>query len=63
MTATNSDRCPRCDSPGAFGYRNSEGQMIWYCAGHRLGQFWADARRGNAANPSDPNWEGWKARD
>jgi hypothetical protein len=38
--------CQRCDQRGIFGYRNKEtGDMTWYCAAHRLGQYWADARR------------------
>ena len=36
------------------------GEMTWYCTAHRLGQFWADARRGAARLASDPDWEGWK---
>ena len=28
-----------------FGYRNKDGDLIWYCADHRLGRFWADERR------------------
>jgi len=38
--------CPQCGVDGVFGYRNSDGDLIWYCADHRLGRFWADARRG-----------------
>jgi hypothetical protein len=38
--------CPKCDQRGVFGYRNKEtGELTWYCATHRLGQYWADARR------------------
>jgi hypothetical protein len=37
-------RCPRCDAPGEFGYRDVYGAMRWFCARHRLAQFWADAR-------------------
>jgi hypothetical protein len=37
-------RCPRCSAAGEFGYRDIYGAMRWFCAGHRLAQFWADAR-------------------
>ena len=33
-----------CNQPGLFGYRDQDGGLIWYCAEHRLAQFWADAR-------------------
>jgi len=36
--------CPHCGRWGLFGYRKS-GVMVWYCADHRLGQYYADARR------------------
>jgi hypothetical protein len=26
-------------------YHNQEGALIWYCGQHRLGRFYADARR------------------
>jgi hypothetical protein len=40
---------PRCANAacvqlGLFGYRDKAGALIWYCAQHRLAQFWADAR-------------------
>ena len=55
------DTCPQCNQPGLFGYRDKQtGEMTWYCAAHRLGQFWADAPRGAARFASDPDWEGWK---
>jgi hypothetical protein len=38
--------CPRCDKRGGFGY-TKKGQMVWYCASHRLGQYGAQARRDN----------------
>jgi len=45
-------RCPRCGAYGMFGYRNPNGDMIWYCARHQLGQHYADARRdGRDARP------------
>jgi hypothetical protein len=55
------DTCPHCAEYGIFGYRNKEtGVMTWYCANHRLGQYWADARRDNRVeNPSSQAWEGW----
>ena len=37
-------RCPQCGSAGEFGYRDVYGAMRWFCARHRLAQFWADAR-------------------
>jgi hypothetical protein len=55
------DTCPQCNQPGLFGYRDKQtGEMTWYCTAHRLGQFWADARRGAARFATDPDWEGWK---
>jgi hypothetical protein len=33
-----------CGRMGVFGYRDGNG-MKWYCTEHRLGQFYADARR------------------
>jgi hypothetical protein len=55
------DLCPQCDQLGVFGYRDKEtGEMTWYCAAHRLGQYWADARRdGKQVAPTSPDWEGW----
>jgi hypothetical protein len=37
-------RCPQCGASGEFGYRDVYGAIRWFCAGHRLAQFWADAR-------------------
>ena len=37
-------RCPQCGAFGEFGYRDVYGAMHWFCARHRLAQFWADAR-------------------
>jgi hypothetical protein len=37
-------RCPQCGAFGEFGYRDVYGAMRWFCARHRLTQFWADAR-------------------
>ena len=37
-------RCPQCAAAGEFGYRDVYGAMRWFCAKHRLAQFWADAR-------------------
>jgi hypothetical protein len=37
--------CPQCGVDGLFGYLNKDGDLTWYCADHRLGCFWADARR------------------
>jgi hypothetical protein len=37
-------RCPQCGAAGEFGYRDVYGAMRWFCARHRLAQFWADAR-------------------
>jgi hypothetical protein len=37
-------RCPQCGAAGQFGYRDVYGAMRWFCANHRLAQFWADAR-------------------
>ena len=39
------DTCPRCGRFGIFGYHNQEGALIWCCGQHRLGRFYADARR------------------
>jgi hypothetical protein len=43
--AADTDTCPRCGRIGIFGYHNQEGALIWYCGQHRLGRFYADARR------------------
>jgi hypothetical protein len=44
--------CPQCDQPGIFGYRDKNtGEMTWYCTTHRLGQYWADARRDQSTSP------------
>jgi hypothetical protein len=45
-----SARCPECGQIGEFGYRCRDGTMRWFCAEHRLAQFWADARM-----PSPPS--------
>ena len=37
-------RCPTCGRDGEFGYRNAQGELIFYCAAHRLGKFYSDAR-------------------
>jgi hypothetical protein len=40
------DTCPKCGLWGLFGYRNKQsGELNWYCADHRLGRYYADARR------------------
>ena len=28
--------CPQCGVDGVFGYLNKDGDLIWYCADHRL---------------------------
>ena len=43
-------RCPQCRAAGEFGYRDVYGAMRWFCARHRLAQFWADARIAISAN-------------
>jgi uncharacterized protein (DUF3820 family) len=36
--------CCTCGGPAHFGYRDkASGKMRWYCAEHRLAQWWADA--------------------
>jgi hypothetical protein len=45
--------CPQCGVDGVFGYRNKDGDLIWYCADHRLGRFWADVRR-DVVEPTPP---------
>jgi hypothetical protein len=42
-------RC-HCGKPVEFGYRNERGTMDWFCAEHRRGQRYADARIGNVPN-------------
>jgi hypothetical protein len=38
--------CANCDAEGHFGYRDAEsGELLWFCREHRLGTWWADARR------------------
>ena len=40
-----SPRCTTCGGAAEFGYRNKQtGKLIWYCAAHRLGKFYSDAR-------------------
>jgi hypothetical protein len=59
---TTDDKC-HCGRRAEFGYRNKEsGAMTWCCAAHRLGQYYADARKGDSGNPSSFVWEGWHAR-
>jgi hypothetical protein len=36
--------CPQCGAAGEFGYCDVCSAMRWFCARHRLAQFWADAR-------------------
>jgi hypothetical protein len=39
MQMTN-ETCPHCAERGIFGYRDKQsGEMTWYCAKHRLGQY------------------------
>jgi hypothetical protein len=47
-------KCPQCDRLGVFGYRDSAGDMIFYCADHRLAQHWADARCDIQTNTATP---------
>ena len=55
--------CPRCAERGIFGYRDqATGDLTWYCAKHRVGQYWADARSGDAVIATSPAWEGWNGR-
>jgi hypothetical protein len=44
--ATNpTPRCPTCGGEGEFGYRNkATGALSFYCADHRLAEFYADVR-------------------
>jgi hypothetical protein len=38
--------CASCSQQARFGYRNpATGTLSWFCADHRLAQWWADARR------------------
>jgi hypothetical protein len=40
-----SPRCATCGGAAEFGYRDKPtGELSWYWAAHRLGQFYADAR-------------------
>lgn len=36
--------CPICRERGVFGYK-VKSQIVWYCREHRIGMWWADARR------------------
>jgi hypothetical protein len=50
MTAADNAAAQCCETSGTanielFGYR-ADGAMRWYCADHRLGQFYADKREG-----------------
>jgi hypothetical protein len=61
MTETENDTCPHCTERGMFGYRDkATGAMTWYCAAHRLGQYWADARRSEPVAASSLIWDGWE---
>lgn len=42
--------CPVCRGEGVFGYRNSAGELDYYCADHRLAQCWADAYLTSSSN-------------
>jgi hypothetical protein len=58
-------RCPTCGADGEFGYRNKgTGGWTWYCAAHRLGEFWADARRSPTPETDWQDFEpsDWEAR-
>jgi hypothetical protein len=47
--------CPQCGRWGLFGYRSKQsGELIWYCADHRLGQYYADARRDISPKEESP---------
>ena len=37
-----------CGKPAEFGYRNKSGALDWFCADHRLAEWWADARAGDS---------------
>jgi hypothetical protein len=37
-------QCRQCGAAREFGYSDVYGAMRWFCARHRLAQFWADAR-------------------
>ncbi len=57
-------RCPEFGQSSAFGYRNQDGELVWYCTEHRLAQFWADARvslplgdQSNGASTNDTAYE------
>jgi hypothetical protein len=50
MTDDPAQTCCICHRRPEYGYRSRlDGQMDWYCAAHRLGEWYADAR----ANPSE----------
>jgi hypothetical protein len=38
--------CCHCGAAVEFGYRNKDGSWDWYCAEHRRGRTYADARIG-----------------
>jgi len=41
-------KCETCEQPGEFGYRvKTTDTMRWFCADHRLGKHYADARVGS----------------
>jgi hypothetical protein len=42
--------CPVCGGEGVLGYRNSAGELDYYCADHRLAQCWADAYLTSSSN-------------
>jgi hypothetical protein len=48
--------CATCGQEAHFGYRDKEsGQLVWFCARHRLATWWTDARRSQKAE-REPCW-------
>ena len=59
---TQAEQCasPDCGKPGLFGYKDQSGKLVWYCERHRLGKWWADARRdGSTRQPAFDPLEAW----
>ena len=43
-------RC-QCGKIVEFGYNNKSGDLDWFCADHRLAEWWADARAADSTGP------------
>jgi putative DNA primase/helicase len=51
VTPTEGPAPCHCGGAGAYGYKNPDGSLSWYCAAHRLSQYYADAHLGPDEGP------------